>query len=262
MTSPLLDVASLVHSPMIGPPLRGVSFTIQPGERCVITGPNGAGKSTLSRCLAGLERPQAGQMTFDGRAMTGAPWEMVRAGLFVVLRGHRVFPELTVQENLSATLVSNGKRKSELDHSLARFPTLRDRLSQPAGTLSGGEQQMLALARALSCAPKLLVLDEPALGLSPLARKALYGQLAGYCANGGTVLTIEESLEGMGRWADRALLMVRGQIVREGAPSDVLNSPEAHEAYLMPAQRSSSALTAVADQTVPLPGGDSNAHPI
>jgi branched-chain amino acid transport system ATP-binding protein len=211
----MLAVDDLTTRPVGEAPIEGVSFAAHAGEVVAIVGPNGAGKTTLVRCLALLLRAERGTILLDGKALRGEPWQATQAGLAAVLKGRRVFPQLSVGDNLRTSLLVRASgheavRRLEIVYDL--FPILRERARQPAGTMSGGEQQMIAIARALLLAPRFMVLDEPSLGLSPLAAREVYVALRRIADTGSGVILTEESRERAGLHADRILCMKRGQL--------------------------------------------------
>jgi branched-chain amino acid transport system ATP-binding protein len=225
-------VSNLVCTPRGLAPLLGVSFQLARSEIIVVAGPNGAGKETLCRCLGMLLQPERGAVTMDGQLLQGTAGDAARQGVIVVLRGCRVFPELTVRENLLACpAVWKRPAAARLAPALEMFPHLAGRLSQTAGTLSGGEQQMLAIGRALLADPKVLVLDSPSLGLAPSVAKSVYRALPAISAAGTAVLVTDEQLGWATGVAQRAYLLVKGQIVREGTPDELAPDLEVHLSY-------------------------------
>jgi branched-chain amino acid transport system ATP-binding protein len=216
--------------------LRGVSVSVEQGELVAIIGANGAGKSTLLRTIAGLNTPRQGRVLLKGASIVGCPPErLVRAGITLVPEGRHIFGSLTVEENIGLGAVSrtDGRLavKRDLDKMLALFPILRERLRQRAGQLSGGEQQMLAIARALMAAPKLLLLDEPSLGLAPIVVKTLYEIIASLRASGLTVLLVEQNVQLALSAADRLYVIDTGRIAVCGRPQELRALPNLHEAY-------------------------------
>ncbi len=209
----MLDVHDLRCSPVGEPPVSSVSLTVSRGECVVIFGPNGAGKSTLCRCLAGLYPRQSGEIRLDGIALPAAPWDVVGKGLFVVLKGRRVFPELTVEENLAASPCAwaSGNPRGRIDAIFDLFPELGARRRQRGGSLSGGEQQMVALGRAFIAMPQVLVLDEPTLGLAPRVISDVKRALNLIRMSGVGVLVAEENEQRLSDVADRSYLMIGGQ---------------------------------------------------
>jgi branched-chain amino acid transport system ATP-binding protein len=216
--------------------LRGIDLTVAEGQTVCLIGANGAGKTTTMRALSGLLRPRAGRIMLDGTDIAGwRPHRVTAAGMHQVPEGRQVFAELTVDENLTlgAWLVHDGaeigRRRSRV---LDRFARLRERLGQPAGSLSGGEQQMLALGRALMGAPKLLLLDEPSMGLAPLFVDEIFGIVAELKREGTTILLVEQNASAALDIADYAYVLENGRIVLEGAADVVANDPAVIGAYL------------------------------
>ena len=216
--------------------LRGVNVSVEQGELVAILGANGAGKSTLLRTIAGLNAPRQGRVLMNDASIVGRPPErLVGEGITLVPEGRHIFGSLTVEENirLGAVTRSDGRLavKADLDKMLALFPILRARLRQRAGQLSGGEQQMLAIARALMAAPKLLLLDEPSLGLAPIVVKTLYEIIATLRASGLTVLLVEQNVQLALSAADRLYVIDTGRIAFCGRPEELRALPNLHEAY-------------------------------
>lgn len=222
----LLEIQGLHCHPRGEPAITDVSLTISRGELVALVGPNGSGKTTLCRCLALLLQPDLGRISVDEHPISGQPWDASRAGLFVVLKGHRVFPEMTVLQNLLVSPVAwhHPNRTQRLEEILALFPEIARRRLQAAGTLSGGEQQMLAIGRAMLASPRVLVVDEPSLGLSPLASSTVYKTLLALRASGTAVLVTEETGERILDIADRLYLIRHGKIVGEGPPATLLHT--------------------------------------
>ena len=193
--------------------LKGVSISIDDGELVAIVGPNGAGKSTLLRTIAGLNVPRQGSLLLRGKP----PERLVADGISLVPEGRHIFGSLTVEENIRLGATTRTGRlavKTDIERMLSLFPILKARFRQRAGQLSGGEQQMLAIARALMAAPRLLLLDEPSLGLAPLIVDALYETFTELRTGGLTVLVVEQSIRRALRAADRAYVLHTGRIVR------------------------------------------------
>jgi branched-chain amino acid transport system ATP-binding protein len=213
--------------------VNGISFHVDQGETVALLGGNGAGKTTTLRTISALLRPAHGTIEFEGKTLVGLrPHDVVARGIVQVPEGRHIFPALSVKENLS---VGGYQRKDNLSDDLAAifelFPVLKQRLNQAGGTLSGGEQQMLAIGRALIGRPKLLMLDEPSLGLAPIVVDRLFDQIQKIKAN-VTVLLVEQNAQLALELADRAYVLQQGRIVREGAGNDLLNSDWLREAYL------------------------------
>ena len=196
--------------------VRDVSFEVAQGETLALIGANGAGKSTLLRAIAGAHRPHGGRVVFDGADVTGlAANEHVRRGVALVPEGRRLFPGLTVEENLK--VAAKGRGRWNVQTVLDVFPLLRPRLHMPAATLSGGEQQAVAIGRALMSNPRLLLLDEVSLGLAPVVVDSVYRSLQGIIAEGATVVLVEQDLTRALKVADRVVCLLEGRVVLEGA---------------------------------------------
>jgi len=232
----MLDVLDLRVNYGAAPALWGVSLTIAQGELVCVIGPNGAGKTTLIGALAGLNRARSGSITMDGCEMTAvAPHRFCAAGIAIVPEGRRLFTRLTVRENLeigSYLRPARAVRERSLERVCALFPAVRDKLDAPAGALSGGQQQMVAIGRALMAAPKLLLLDEPSLGLSPLIVEDMFGAIRRINAEGMSVLLVEQNVAMAMHVSTRAYVLEEGRIVAEGAPDELLARPEIQRAYL------------------------------
>ncbi len=215
--------------------LRGVTLQVQPGEVVALLGSNGAGKTTLNNTVCAVVPASAGQVRFDGRDITHAHYrQVVQAGLIQVPEGRKIFPNLTVLENLElgSFTRARARRASNLQRVLDLFPRLQERLAQQAGTLSGGEQQMLAIGRGLMAEPRLLILDEPSLGLSPLLVEELFALISRLHADGLAVLLVEQNVAQSLAIASRAYVLENGSLRFEGAPSELLASDELRRAYL------------------------------
>jgi branched-chain amino acid transport system ATP-binding protein len=216
--------------------LRGISLRVDEGEVVALIGSNGAGKSTTLRAISGLLKPRAGSVRFDGRSIAGvAPHSISRMGVVQVPEGRGIFDNLTVEENLalgSYSARNDASLKKSRDHALALFPILAQRLKQPSGTLSGGEQQMLALARALLARPRLLLLDEPSLGLAPRIVQSIFRVLAEINREGTTILLVEQNARLALRLAHRAYVLEIGQIQAEGPSRELAASDAIAKAYL------------------------------
>ena len=215
--------------------LRGVDLTVAAGEIVALLGSNGAGKSTLNNTVCGLYRPFGGTIRFDGRDIAGrASKHIVEAGLVQVPEGRRVFPNLSVRDNLELGSYRRGKpaRKRNLHKVLATFPRLGERLRQAAGTLSGGEQQMLAIGRGLMAEPRLLILDEPSLGLSPLLVEEMFALIGRLNAEGLAILLVEQNVVQSLALAHRAYVLENGRIALHGSAADLAAHPDLRRSYL------------------------------
>ena len=214
--------------------LTDVSLDVAQGEIVTLIGANGAGKSTLLMTLCGDPRARAGRITFDGEDITALPTHAImRRGIAQAPEGRRVFPRMTVRENLMMGAEALGRPGDELPRVLALFPRLEERIAQRAGTLSGGEQQMLALGRALMSKPRLLLLDEPSLGLAPLVVKLIFGAIRKLNAEAGvTVLLVEQNANLALRLAHRGYVLVNGRITMAGTGAELLAREEIRDAYL------------------------------
>lgn len=233
----LLDVRQLVVRYGDIPVLHGISLAVQPGEVVALIGPNGAGKTTTLRAISGLARPSGGAIIFEGRDITNAPsHETVRAGLTHVPEGRGIFTSLSVHENLElASYPRRGDSKAVAqarDRVFRLFPRLRERLNQPGATLSGGEQQMLALGRALMTGGKVLLMDEPSMGLAPVVVDQIFDVIREIKADGATILLVEQNAYQALGVADRAYVLETGRIVLEGPAAELRDSPEVKRAYL------------------------------
>jgi branched-chain amino acid transport system ATP-binding protein len=216
--------------------LKGISLEVREGEIVTIIGANGAGKTTTLMCISGINRPTAGAISFDGRDLGGfEPHEIVRLRLAQSPEGRKIFPRLTVLENLELGAITRcdpaGIRK-DLDHVYSLFPILRERAKQAGGTLSGGEQQMLAVARALMARPKLLLLDEPSLGLAPLIVAKIFAVIRQLNSEGISVLLVEQNARMALKLAHRGYVLETGSITISGPATDLLNDQRVKDAYL------------------------------
>ncbi|MBP7585542.1 MAG: ABC transporter ATP-binding protein [Spirochaetes bacterium] len=219
--------------------IRGISLHINPGEIVTIIGANGSGKTTLLETVAGLVRPRGGEVLFDKKDMAGlAPEKIVARGCSLVPEGRQVFATLTVRDNLLMGAYTRASRKAaeevreDLDNIYSLFPILNERKRQLAGTLSGGEQQMLAIGRSLMARPRLVMLDEPSMGLAPLIVKNIFGIIARLRAAGNTILLVEQNAKASLAIADRGYVMETGQIVLEGTARELLDNHDVQRAYL------------------------------
>ena len=215
--------------------VRDVSFQVNQGEIVSLIGANGAGKTTILRTISGLIRPSEGNITFEGRTIEKeAPQKIVASGLSQVPEGRHVFPGLTVQENLEmgAFLRKDSGVKEDYEQVFSKFPVLKERKNQDAATLSGGEQQMLAMGRALMSKPKLLLLDEPSMGLAPIFIREIFSIIQEIKQQGTTVLLIEQNANMALSIADRGYVLETGKIVLEGTGTELLSSESVKKAYL------------------------------
>lgn len=215
--------------------LRGIDLTVAAGEIVALLGSNGAGKSTLNNNISSLYRPFDGIIRFNGKDITGTPsMQIVEAGLVQVPEGRRVFPNLTVRDNLELGSYRRGKpaRAQNLERVLATFPRLRERLRQAAGTLSGGEQQMLAIGRGLMAEPRLLILDEPSLGLSPLLVEEMFALIGRLNADGLAILLVEQNVMQSLTIAHRAYVLENGRIALQGPAAELAEHPGLRKSYL------------------------------
>lgn len=214
--------------------LHEVSLKVEPGEVVTLIGANGAGKTTTLRSITGLIRPRSGTVTFDGQPLTGVPaHQIVSRGLSMSPEGRKIFSRMTVMENLEMGAYSRSSGVSEdLDKVLTLFPRLKERLPQKGGTLSGGEQQMLAIARALMARPRLLLLDEPSLGLAPLLVQQIFAIIRQINADGTTVLLVEQNAHQALQVAHRAYVLETGRVTLEGPAQELAADPKVRAAYL------------------------------
>ncbi len=235
MTMPLLQIENLRGGYGRVEVLRGVSLHVDAGEIVALLGSNGAGKSTLNHVVCGLVPATAGRVSFDGADLTNRhARRIVEAGLIQVPEGRRVFPNLTVLENLElgAYARARERRAQNLERVFDTFPRLRERRAQKAGTMSGGEQQMLAIGRGLMAEPRLLILDEPSLGLSPLLVEEMFTLIGRLHAQGLSVLLVEQNVGQSLAIAQRAVVLENGEVRFTGTPQALLASPELKRAYL------------------------------
>ena len=219
--------------------LKGVNVEVKKGEIVAIIGRNGAGKTTLLNALSGLVKVKEGSIRFRGQEITGLkPHRIVELGLYQVPEGRLIFSPLTVMENLElgaylrTSPQEKKKAREDLEYVLELFPILRERLHQQAGTLSGGEQQMLAIGRALVGKTKLLALDEPSLGLAPMIVKEIFQTIVRLREDGGTILLVEQNARAALAISDRAYVMEAGRVVLEGPSRELLENKEVQRAYL------------------------------
>jgi branched-chain amino acid transport system ATP-binding protein len=232
---PLLEVGNLVAGYGAVDVLRGIDLMVGAGEIVAVLGANGAGKSTLNRTISGVVHARAGTIRFDGAAIEGeTPAAIVARGLVQVPEGRRIFPNLSVRDNLDLGSYrrARARRAVNRDRVFAIFPRLRDRLAQRAGTLSGGEQQMLAIGRGLMAEPRLIILDEPSLGLSPLLVEELFGLIAQLRAEGLSVLLVEQNVVESLAVAQRAYILEQGRFALSGTAAEIAADPQLKRAYL------------------------------
>jgi branched-chain amino acid transport system ATP-binding protein len=234
--TPLLQIKGLqvYYGAIIA--VRGISFEIQEGQVVTLIGANGAGKSTTLNTLSGLIKPRHGEILFAGRNIAGWRAErIVGAGLVQVPEGRQIIAPLTVQENLEMGAFRRFDRKqvkADIESVFERFPRLRERRKQKAGSLSGGEQQMLAVGRALVARPRVLMLDEPSMGLAPLLVNEVFSIIADIKAQGVTILLVEQNARKALQIADYAYVLERGSIVQQGEAQALQNDPQVISAYL------------------------------
>lgn len=212
--------------------LNGIRATVNTGEIVSIVGANGAGKSTLMRCIAGLLKPKSGEILYDGKPLPHTPHEVVARGISLVPEGRWIFPNLSVEENLLMGGYLVKDRSIGIARSFAMFPRLEERRHQRAGTLSGGEQQMLAIARGLMSDPKLLLLDEPSLGLAPLIVNEVINIIQQINKEGITVLLVEQNARKALKIADHACVIQQGRIVLYGTGAEILQEENFLSSYL------------------------------
>jgi branched-chain amino acid transport system ATP-binding protein len=232
----MLEVHDLQVAYGAAPALWGVSLEVRTGELLCVVGPNGAGKTTLINTLAGILRARAGRIVFEGHDITQlAPHRFCEAGIAIVPEGRRLFTGMSVLENLelgSYLPAAKAQRKQSLEAAIELFPVLKEKLAAPAGELSGGQQQMVAIARALMARPRLLLLDEPSLGLSPLIVHDMFAAIRRINAEGMSVLMVEQNVVMAMGVSTRAYVLEEGRIVADGAPDELLARPEIQRAYL------------------------------
>lgn len=237
MTAPLLEVEGVDFSYGRLQVLFGVSLSVAPGEALALLGTNGAGKSTLLRVVSGLEKPAAGRVTLAGQDVTGVPAEqMVGKGVVLISGGRAVFPDMTVEENLrvqARTITDRSRANEARNRVFDTFPRLRERLDQKAGSMSGGEQQQLALAKAIMLEPQVLCIDELSLGLAPVVVQELLAVVRRIHAAGVTVVLVEQSLNIAAELCGRALFMEKGEVRFEGAPSELLERDDIARAVFL-----------------------------
>lgn len=215
--------------------LHGVSLHVDEGEIVTLIGANGAGKSTLLMSICGDPRPSSGSIAFDGAELVGLETPaIINKGIAIAPEGRRVFARLTVEENLAmgAFFASDAERAKSMERVLRLFPRLKERFAQRAGTMSGGEQQMLAIGRALMSQPRLLLLDEPSLGLAPIIIRKIFEAIEQLRSEGVTIFLVEQNANQALRLADRGYVLENGRIVMEGSGSELLADERVRNAYL------------------------------
>ena len=235
MVEPLLVVSGLCAGYARREILHAVDLSVGQGELVAVLGSNGAGKSTLNRAISGVLRPARGSIVFAGESIVGAkPGCIVERGLIHVPEGRRIFPNLTVQENLDVGSYRRARVRRGVNRSrvYTQFPRLAERRSQLAGTLSGGEQQMLAIGRGLMGEPKLLILDEPSLGLSPVLVEHLFSLIGSINADGVAVLLVEQNVAQTLDLAQRAYVLENGSLIMQGSATQIRDDPKLSRAYL------------------------------
>jgi branched-chain amino acid transport system ATP-binding protein len=228
----MLELADIETSYGASQVLFGIGFKVQAGEVVTLLGRNGMGKTTTVRSIMGLIKPRAGTVRFEGQSLTGLPaYRVATAGIGLVPEGRQIFPNLTVRENLIATArpVAGGWT---LDKVHGYFPRLAERANNMGNQLSGGEQQMLAIGRALMTNPKLLVLDEATEGLAPLVRQEIWRCLAALKAEGQSILVIDKNLHALLKLADRHVVIEKGRVVWQGSSAELAAAPELQHRYL------------------------------
>jgi len=215
--------------------VKNLSLDLYPGELVSLIGANGAGKTTTLKAICGLLQAQSGEVLYQGRSLKGqGAWELVSQGLVMVPEGRGIFTRMTIEENLrmGAYLRRDAEVESDMESVYQRFPRLKEHHRQLAGTLSGGEQQMLAMGRALLARPKLLLLDEPSMGLAPIMVDQIFQVVQDVSKQGVTVLLVEQNAHRALELADRAYVLESGEMVLSGAASDLLRDPQVQAAYL------------------------------
>jgi branched-chain amino acid transport system ATP-binding protein len=236
MTDALLEVEGLAYAYRGAVAVRDVAFTVAKGEVVALLGANGAGKTTTVKAIAGVLRPRAGRIRFDGQAIEGRPSHVVvRRGITLVPEGRLVFPQMTVLDNLrmgAMTQRSAVAVATMQEHVLTVFPRLRDRARQLAGSMSGGEQQMLAIARGMMSQPRLMMLDEPSLGLAPILVQELFRLIARVAQEGVSIVLVEQNVHQSLQIAQRAYVMEKGSIVLGGTGAELLGNTFVQRAFL------------------------------
>jgi len=236
MMGKMLEVKDLRVNYGVIPALKGISFEVEEGEVIALIGANGAGKTTTLHTITGLIEPSAGTIIFEGKDITHTPADKIVAmGMAHVPEGRRVFPDMTVYQNLmlgAFTRKDPAEKQESLENVYEHFPRLGERAKQPAGTLSGGEQQMLAMGRAMMSRPKILLMDEPSMGLSPILVAEIFSIIERVSSQGTTVLLVEQNAQKALNIADRAYVLETGSIAMSGPAEQLRNDDSIRKAYL------------------------------
>lgn len=240
MSTPLLELKDVQANYGKIAALKSICLQVYPGEIVTVIGANGAGKTTTLNVIAGVMAPSGGKIIFEGQDISGMPSHMLTSkGLALVPEGRKIFPRLTVMENLelgaySQQHLNDAKQrfKQDLEHAFHLFPVLQERLTQSGGTLSGGEQQMLAIARALMSRPKMLLMDEPSMGVAPILVGKIFERILELNRSGMTILLVEQNAHLALKLAKRGYVLENGQIVLHDQASNLLTRPEVQQAYL------------------------------
>jgi branched-chain amino acid transport system ATP-binding protein len=232
----LLELKDVCVNYGAAPALWNVSLKMEEGELACVVGPNGAGKSTLINAIAGVHKAHAGELSFDGKSLVEMPsHQFCETGIALVPEGRRLFVQMTVLENLelgSFIPAAKAHRSQTLEEVLSRFPALKVKLNAAAGSLSGGQQQMVAIGRALMARPKLLLLDEPSLGLAPVIVEDMFRVIREINQQGTSVLLVEQNVSMALKLAKRAYVLEEGRVVAQGEAQDMMQRPEIRKAYL------------------------------
>ncbi|MFZ1891691.1 MAG: ABC transporter ATP-binding protein [Formosimonas sp.] len=236
MTQPILSIKGLQVAYGGIQAVKKVDMEIMEGELVTLIGSNGAGKTTTLKAITGMIPMKAGEVTYQGKSINGVPsWESLANGIVMVPEGRGVFARMTITENLQMGAYlrkDNESVERDIDRMFDIFPRLKERATQLAGTMSGGEQQMLAMARALMSQPKLLIMDEPTMGLSPVMTEKIFEVIDGVSKEGMTILLVEQNARLALQAADRAYVMGSGEIIMDGVAAEMLNDPKVQAAYL------------------------------
>ncbi|CAG7573319.1 branched-chain amino acid transport system ATP-binding protein [Barrientosiimonas humi] len=234
--SPMLEVSDLTVAYGKIAAVKGISFAVEEGQVVTLIGTNGAGKTTTLRTISGLIRPESGSISFQGKRIDDVPaHEIVSLGLAQSPEGRRIFPRMSVEENLHLGAFARNDHKAvaeDLEEAFELFPILRERRKQPAGTFSGGEQQMLAMGRAMMSRPKLLMLDEPSMGLSPLMMQKIMKTVRTLQRRGTTILLVEQNAQAALKLADWGYVLEVGSIVLDGPGRELMTNDAVRKAYL------------------------------